>query len=247
MLGWQIFKHSFNMVIRNFGRALHIWAVPWLIAVVLLFVLAMSVGLTFETQPDDMNPFSLAVFAISMIVIVIATALWIAVDWHRFILLEETPSSILPPIHRDKMLAYLGRGFVLFLLFLVAGIVLFGLVAALSNLFPLIGIILGIVIGFGMMVVFYRLSLILPAAALGQHLTLKEALDATRGTTGTIIVIGLCLFLLELALQLVAAALSIIPLLGVLASFAVSMFLAMLGISIMTTLYGYYIEKRSLS
>lgn len=244
MLGWQIFKHSFNMVTRNFGKALHIWAVPWVIAVVLIVILALALGVSFDSPTFDSAGEGL--FVILAVIVVIGAALWIAVAWHRYILLSETPSGILPPIHQDRMLAYLGRGFILFLVFLLAGSVLFGLVAGLAALIMPLGIILGLIAGVALTVLFYRLSVTLPAAALGQPLTLKEALAATKGSTGVVIVIILCLFVLQLVIQGAVMILTFIPLLGALVSIAVSMFTAMLGISILTTLYGYYIEKREL-
>jgi len=182
-----------------------------------------------------------------IILVVIATALWIAVAWHRYILLEESPSGLLPPIHQDRMLAYLGRGFVLFLLFMVTGAILLGLVASMAAVIPAVALIIGFAVGLAMVVIFYRLSVILPAAALGQNMSLTQALEHTRGATVTIVIIALSLFMTELAIQTVTLLLSFIPVVGVLASIAATMFTTMLGISILTTLYGYYIEKRELS
>jgi len=107
--------------------------------------------------------------------------------------------------------------------------------------------VIGCAVGLAMVVIFYRLSVILPAAALGQSMSLTQALEHTRGATVTIVIIALSLFMTELAIQTVTLLLSFIPVVGVLASIAATMFTTMLGISILTTLYGYYIEKRELS
>jgi hypothetical protein len=244
MLGWQIFKHSVSMVLRNFGKALHIWAVPWVIAGVIVFGLALAFGLTFEEQPQDG---ALILVGLVALVVFIAAALWVAVAWHRYILLEDAPKGILPPLHQDRILAYLGKGFILFLLFLVAAAIVFGIIAALAVVIPALAVVLGVAVGLAMIVVFYRLSVILPAAALGEPLSLSRALEETRGSTGTIVVIAVCMVLLQLVLQGIVMILSFIPLVGIVVSLAVTMFTTMLGISILTTLYGYYIEKRDLS
>ena len=249
MLGWQIFKHSFSMVTRNLGKAIHICAVPWVIAFAIILVLALAMGVSFDSLTSGAAGGGLVggLLLVLIILVVIATALWIAVAWHRYILLGESPSGLLPPIHQDRMLAYLGRGFVLFLLFMVTGAILLGLVASMAAVIPAVALIIGFAVGLAMVVIFYRLSVILPAAALGQSMSLKQALEHTRGATGTIVIIALSLFMTELAIQTVTLLLSFIPVVGVLASIAATMFTTMLGISILTTLYGYYIEKRELS
>lgn len=249
MLGWQIFKHSLSMVTRNLGKAVHICAVPWVIAVAVIFILAIVMGVSFDSVASGSIGGGLmgGLLLLLIIAVVIATALWIAVAWHRYILLEEAPSGLLPPIHQDRMLAYLGRGFLLLLVFLVTGAVLFGIVASMAAVVPAFAVILGVAVGLTMVVVFYRLSVILPAAALGERMTLTQALEQTRGATGPILIIAVVMFLFEIAIQLGVLLLSFIPLIGVLASLVATMFTTMLGISILTTLYGYYIEKRDLS
>ncbi len=252
MVGWLIFKHSLMMVLRNFGRALHIYAVPWVIAVVLVIAVLFLVGIPVDlfgegiATPDDIAPGTLLLAFVPMFIIVVMISLWIAVAWHRYILLEETPSGILPPIHQDRIAAYLGRGFLLFLAFLVPGTVLGFLLFALAQVSLASGIVVGIVLGFALMTFFYRLAVILPAAALGQKLSFSDALNVTQGATGPIIVIGLCFLALQILIELAASALMFIPLIGFFISILTTMFSTMLGISILTTLYGYYVEKRSL-
>jgi len=211
--------------------------------------LALAMGVSFDSLTSGAAGGGLVggLLLVLIILVVIATALWIAVAWHRYILLEESPSGLLPPIHQDRMLAYLGRGFVLFLLFMVTGAILLGLVASMAAVIPAVALIIGFAVGLAMVVIFYRLSVILPAAALGQSMSLTQALEHTRGATVTIVIIALSLFMTELAIQTVTLLLSFIPVVGVLASIAATMFTTMLGISILTTLYGYYIEKRELS
>jgi len=130
---------------------------------------------------------------------------------------------------------------------MVTGAILLGLVASMAAVIPAVALIIGFAVGLAMVVIFYRLSVILPAAALGQSMSLTQALEHTRGATVTIVIIALSLFMTELAIQTVTLLLSFIPVVGVLASIAATMFTTMLGISILTTLYGYYIEKRELS
>ena len=250
MVGWLIFKHSLKMLLRNFGKALHIYAVPWIIGVVAVLVVIFIAGLPLDltgegiAAPEDVSAGKLVVVFLSMLVIIILVSLWIAVAWHRYILMEEAPTGILPPIHQDRIAAYLGRGFLLFLAFLVPGVVLVFLLVTLAEVSMTSGIVVGVVLGFALAVLFYRLSVILPAAALGQKMSFSEALEATKGATGPIIVIGLCFLALQILIELALSVVMFIPVIGFVGSILVAMFSTMLGISILTTLYGYYVEKR---
>lgn len=253
MIGWQIFRHSLSMVLRNFGRALHIYAVPWLIAVAAVFLVVLAAGLPFDmlgggvAEPVDASTAKLVLVFFAMFVIIVLTSLWIAVAWHRYVLLEETPQGVMPPIHQDRIAAYFGRGLLLFLAFLIPGAILAFLIATLVQISVGSAIFFGAILGFALAVLFYRLSVILPAAALGKKMSFSDALETTKGATGPIVVAGICFLILQIVTNFAASLLAFIPLVGFLASILTAMFLTMVGISILTTLYGVYVEKRELS
>jgi hypothetical protein len=95
-------------------------------------------------------------------------------------------------------------------------------------------------------VVFFRLSTILPAAAIGKPLTLKAAWAGTEGSSVTILILVLILGAAQFALQLLLGLLLLAPVIGVVLMVLGTVVSGLVNISVLTTLYGYYIEKRAL-
>jgi hypothetical protein len=119
VLGWKIFVHALRMVFGNFTQMLRIVAAPVLIGG-LLVALAVYFGETgnvvenanFVGDPSPTSPSGRAVFwLIAAIVSTLFAMLWVAVAWHRYILIEEMPGKVIPALHVDRILAYLARGF----------------------------------------------------------------------------------------------------------------------------------------
>ena len=99
MLGWQIFVHSVRMVFGNLKQVLQITIGPALIATALIVGLFMVSGIPLEALDDSAEGLpagtsaaSVFLFVLGLVVVIFVTMFWIAVSWHRFILLEEYPS-----------------------------------------------------------------------------------------------------------------------------------------------------------
>jgi hypothetical protein len=242
-MGWQIFTHSVRLVWANLGVALRISALLYIISA-FFQVWAQVSGLgTMENGVP--NTEGAGIQLIGTVVSVI-TSLWIAVAWHRYILLEEVPDGLLPDWNGGRMAAYFGRS-ILIGLAMAAVIIVASLPIALGLPGPLGAAIFSIGVIFAVFL-FYRLCAIMPSAAVGEPLTMSEAWQATQGTTGTIAVIILCMFggIVVLLLPAIVLA-SISVFLGVAYMIAAQWFITMFGISLFTTFYGYFIEKRELS
>ena len=111
-----------------------------------------------------------------------------------------------------------------------------------------LSIILTAVYAVFLIVCFYRLSIILPAAAIGNPITISEAWNSTTGISGSILVLLVVTFLFQLLVQLVFSALVFIPVLGVLLMvFFGTLVLPMINVSLFTTMYGLFVEKRQLT
>ncbi|NOD76089.1 MULTISPECIES: hypothetical protein [unclassified Ruegeria] len=255
MLGWQIFVHSVRMVFGNLKQVLQITFGPALIATALIVALFMVSGVpleAFEAEtgelPPGTSPGSILLLVFGLIAVIFVTMFWIAVSWHRFILLEEYPNGILPTFRSDRILAYFGRAILLVLLMAIAwlpGGVVLGTFVQSS---PVLGILLLVAYLLFLAVCLYRLSIILPAAAIGSPITLGEAWKNTAGTAGAILVLLIVAFLFQFAVQLVFTLLAFIPVLGILLTvFFGTLILPMINVSIFTTMYGVFIEKRELS
>jgi hypothetical protein len=86
----------------------------------------------------------------------------------------------------------------------------------------------------------------MPGAALDGGAGIGDAWAATKGEWPAMLSLALGFLLVSILLGLLAAVLAIVPVVGIVAQLAVNWFIGMLGLSILTTLYGHYIEKRPL-
>lgn len=250
MKGWLIFKHAFGMVLRNWREALQIGLLPVLLVVAFGVVIlgSAAVELFKGVNPEDMDYVysqpQMVSGALVVWLVAVMSMLWIVVNWHRFVLLEEFPTGWVPPFRIGPVLGYLGRVILLGLLALLLMIPV-GMVAAMLMVIPVLG-----VIAFGAAYVFlaiaiYRVIVILPACAVEKPISLGAAFNATKGANFDIFILMIVSFGANILLQLVILAfVAIFPPLGVLVSIPVALALALVNVSVLTTFYGHYIEGR---
>lgn len=250
---WLLFRHSVRQVTGNLGAAMRISLLPMGLQVTVS--LGLIAGLTGAL--DGMGAASpgqgVTAAVLVSILIMTLTAFWLAVAWHRFVLLKEAPTGWVPGIDGRPLLAYLRRSIVcLVILGLVASALLFvctvavkllGVVAA-----PLLLAMFLLIVALPVMVLGLRLAASLPAAAIGAEGDFTTGWQATRGATLDIALLALLLILIQIALEflglmLVAANL---PILSTAWQIAVSWLVAVIAISVLTTLYGHYVEGREL-
>lgn len=260
MKGWQIFWESVLRVFNNLGAALRVSAVPYIImaamAAVLLFPTIGIMG-----DPEAMNA-AITAGTFPWINLLIAGLVgatgtfWIAVAWHRYILLDEAP-AIIPAFRAGRIGAYFLRALVIGIILAVIGFVL-ALVGSLvvSSLLrpgisaPMIfvgGLILMLIVGVPLLVLGLRLSTSLPGAAVGSAKGIGDAWRATAGQLGTFVVLALILVVASFLSNYVSNFLAWNSVLLLVWSIVVGWVSAMLGLSILTTLYGHYVEGRPLT
>lgn len=251
----RIYTHSIRQVSRNLGPALRITLAPMLLQDV-----AISVAEHF-TQPAGtvkdlaQSPLPIAILA-ALLALTIFCSSWMAVAWHRFVLMAELPGGILPPVHGERMVAYIGRSLLLGLSLVAvefSGAVMLmlfsGMLGAVSRALALLVLVPG---GIALLVVlftiFYRLSVMLPAAALGADASLKTAWEATEGASVTLftlaaLVVGTVIVLVLPQAIFYRAGLMVFAIVWqVVSGWAVML----LMLSALTTVYGYYVQKRTL-
>lgn len=243
MKAWHIFIHSVRQVFGNFNAAVRVSAAIYVAqaAIALAFGPPMPAGDGDLPQtPEAM--FGLAVTAFSFLV----GSLWIAVAWHRYVLREEHSPAAVPPFHGARMADYFVKSLLIGLIAAAIGAVA-GMLAAFI-LLPLAGPAAGAMVPFVVMVpvfvVLYRFSAILPGVALGESVRFTAGWEATVGETGTMVGLAAVSALASLLLGLPLAILPGLP--GLLWEFVANWVQLMVGISILTTLYGHYIERRAL-
>ncbi|HIP24355.1 MAG TPA: hypothetical protein EYG79_12295 [Rhodobacteraceae bacterium] len=181
----------------------------------------------------------------------------VAIVWHRYILLEEIPQGVIPyrADFRIGRYFWLGVGISL-LAALVVGI-LSGILGMIFG--PLfmnsmqgvasgaagVGFLMGLLVGTIVAVLYLRMALVLPAVALDDRLTIGQAWEQTSGHTGAIIGLALALAFVNMVVPMVinlAFGESVWINLAFMGLY--QWFYFMLGISILSTLYGHIVQKR---
>jgi len=260
MQGWKIFSHSMGMVVRNLAIAIQIAFVPALIGVVAVTAMVMLMGVSIEMFTDEaaleqfvlekgfgafFGPFFLFVLVLLVI------EFWVFVAWHRFVLLEEYPKGWIPAFRTDRILAYFGKA-------LILGLIAFGMATILVLGGAAIGAIGGqagavilvplFVVGWIFIIVsIYRLTPILPAAAIGKPLKISEAWEATQGTGGALVLVLVIAAVVQFLMQIVASlSMAVFAPLGFVFLLLTMLVMTLVNVSILTTLYGHYIEGRAL-
>ena len=180
-------------------------------------------------------------------------SLWMAVGWHRFVILGERPWLFLPRFRPGQTTNYglklLGAMIALVLMLLLASFVLGATVGVLRTLlgfkepssnwtnavlYPVFGAILGTLI-------ILRLSPAMVASACGEKVSLQQAWQATKSNDWSIVLVVLPLLGISLLFDYILRLLNLTGL--VLGGYQLvsSWFLIMLNISILTTIHRHFV------
>ncbi|WP_159086883.1 hypothetical protein [Loktanella sp. Alg231-35] len=262
-MAFQIIRHAFRMIFGNLGQALRASVGPYIVLIVGYLAVYAMVGQTGAFMqlasgagsiPEDAG----GVFVLALLVLVPFTLFvlaWIAVSWHRFILLEEY-SGILPAVSGRPIWPYVGRSILYGLLIVLLAIPLVFVVGFIASpflssgsqaLLSLPALMVFIAVTAVLSFVWFRIGLALPSVAVGEPITMGAAWAASRDMSGTIFGVALLLMAINgIATLLVNQISGIAPVVGVVVDLALQWTILMLGVSILTTLYGHLIEKRPL-
>lgn len=252
-MAWKLILHSFNMIFGNLAEALKVSVGPILVGLMLIGLSFLGFGLNFEflsemEQGSSANTGAAFLFVLLAIIIMTVVFAWIAVAWHRFVLLEQYP-GILPAFRGQPIGAYIGRTLVLSLLIALVVFALAFVIGLLTALTASMGlaIFLGVGLGFVVSYLWLRIGLVLPATALREPLKVSESMAATKPMAGTIFGVSAILAILNFLISLIIG--QVYNFAGIIAfvlDVAANWVFIMVGISILTTLYGHLIEKRPL-
>ncbi len=252
-MGVTLFMHSVRLVLGDWRNALRITGMLYLIYA----IPALIIGLMSPPPPPGASESEIAATMVTAAPLGLVTVLllavvyvWLAVTWHRYILLNEQPEGQLPPFRQKEILAYAGNAILLILIMfafsivvslLLSPLLMLGIVGAI--LMPIIFISLGLIIN-------YRLGLVLPSRAIGQRLTFGESWEATKGQSGTILVLAIISAVAAVLITIPGLILAFVPgiggILALLWQVAAGWLTLVVGVSLLTTLYGVFIEKRSI-
>lgn len=244
MKGWKILEASIRLLMNNLGAAFRVSVVPGVILLLLGIALLGAAFAISGGQPEE-TP---GVFVLAFLVLFIAFGTSVAVNWHRHVLLAE-PVGWMPTLRWGRIGAYILRGILVTLIFVASGVVVMlpiGLLTGAHHGPGPLSVVLGAVALLFLVTVNWRLGAAMPGAALDGGAGIGDTWAATRGEWPAMLSLALGFLLVSFLLGLLAALLAFVPVLGMVANLALNWFLGMLGLSILTTLYGHYIEKRPL-
>ena len=270
-MAFSMMSHALRMLWANLGNAARVSVVPIILMYVVLMVLgggvffAMGMGGMFDGSDVTSDVFTgveegdpafgffgfLTAFALFLIAMIFLA--WVAISWHRFILLEEYPSGWIPPFRWDEIKSYVWKLILLSFVFMIIALIpalLITTAMATAGSTDAIGasvLVVALLVIIGMPIflwISFRLSSVLPASAIGEPMGIGEAWRATASHSGTIFWFGLVYLGVSIVIQIVISVLGIIPILGLLVAIFGSWFTTILGFSALTTVYGVAVQGR---
>ena len=251
-MGIDLFVHSVRLVLGDWRNALRLSGLLYLIYAVptLLLRLAFPVPSQNATMADATAALAAAPFALLTGIFALVAFVWIAVAWHRYVLLDEMPDGQFPAFNGSRLFSYglysLGIG----LLALVVGAVVGAVAGLVFAIVPVLLFVAALAAMAAALVVFYRLAPVLPATAVGRPLTFGTAWEATKGASSAIIVLAIvsavASFVIDLPAMVLSMGGSIGSTLALLWTLGTDWLRMLVGVSILTTLYGHYVEGRAI-
>ncbi len=248
---FQAIKHALKAVFQFRNAGLRI-GLPWVLVLAGMSVIDRG----FSAAPDPANGPAGIIFPTPMELVIAALSLVIfssiAVNWHRYILLDEiTVSEKIFRLDRPVW-DYAGRTLLIMLATLIP---IFALSLALVATMPNLSVLL-VVPFFLAGIYIMRMSVALPAIALDRKdFGIAAALQATQGNNlqfaGLLALNGLVLFATFLALGIVLsivgnANMTAAKVIALILSVPVNLFLSLFSVSLLSSLYGFFVEKRKL-
>ncbi|MFT5343510.1 MAG: hypothetical protein ACI9BH_002729 [Paracoccaceae bacterium] len=248
MQGIELVAHAIKMLFRDIWAMVKLTVLPMLIGFTLMIFIsflfssdglyAMLTGAKPPQHGQGAGDFLADILALFILV---TTMFWAAIGWHLFVLLEEHPGRILPHFSQNLAVAYLWATIRLGLISYILLIPFMFFIMAFVGGGPQMLLIVSIA-STAIYALILRFGLVLPGAAVGKPMSLRQSWTLTKGKFGLIIFVALALTVLGNL-----AKVNLVPeYLGWAISIFLSWFSFAFGISILTTIYGVYVEKRAL-
>jgi hypothetical protein len=257
------FSHSINSTINNLKFAFHVsW--PWLIVLLPVSIFTNVYFQLHPFQPNTVPDVQSSLLALLSAVIEIVVFASIAVAWHRYILKDEVPQSIGQRLRVDSVvLRYVGNTILIWLrmlaMWLLAALPLL-IVAGASAVSKTLVALLGIVWAIGALVYLVwligaagRWSVKLVSVAVGNDIPMREAWSKTDGSHWQIVGLYVLFAMCAIGVGAVLAGFAYVggsrgnmPVLivAMAAQTMVNWFFTIWGVTLLTSLYGFFVEKR---
>lgn len=250
------FGHVLRSTVHNLRFAWHVsW--PWMVVILPVNVIASVYGAVLDPAAEEPSGPALALTLIVGLLTMFAFSS-IAVSWHRYILLDEVPRGMARLRADNAVWRYFGNTILILLIVMAVFIPVILVLSFLTWSLGTAGLLIGLPAYLGALVfgigAFYRLSVKLPAIALERRdFTMKDAWSATDGNVWQlfglaalffITVVSMALLLAGLAWLLALTGLSTAMLFVLALQIMFNWVVTIMGVTLLTSLYGYFVEKR---
>jgi hypothetical protein len=253
MLAFQIAKKSLLLITNNFYDVLRICAVLYLLNVIVnvLAIYALT-GIwaveKVEFDDEEINSGLVALMVIGSILVSAIVTLWVAVTWHRYVLLEEAPNGWIPRWNKSANLSYFYQFLKLVLIFFVLGLMIAVIVATsvgntgnLGFLFSAIIVVMSVAFGFTAL----KMSLIFPSAAVETNMGVVDSWSMTGPYNKTLLALTVASVGFGFLYETIASLLDVNMFTSSI-RFFLNAFFGFWGLSVLTTLYGIIVEGREM-
>ena len=250
-MGVSLFVHSVRLVLGDWRNALKITGLLYLIYAVPALVFALLFPTPVQPEQAMAALGSGGFLGLITAILAIVAFVWVAVAWHRYVLLDEVPAGQFPEFNSSRLLSYGGYSLLIGLIGFVLSFIVSAVVGIIAiPLLNVVGVfITGLLALAAVLIVGYRLAPILPSIAIGKPITLRQAWEATNSANVPIIMLAVLSAVAALVIDIPAFVFAMAGPIGgflaVLWTLATGWVKMIVGVSILTTLYGHYIEGRA--
>ncbi|MDU8926061.1 hypothetical protein RXV86_01550 [Alisedimentitalea sp. MJ-SS2] len=256
---FKILRHALSTLQHDLGATLRILVVPYALSQVVfflpLFLLVSSASRPSLLTPDRQGALAEAGPWMTFVLIFVSGMVlaWAAVAWHRYVLRNDRSTPGGQAFEKGRMIGYFGRTLLIgfLIVFVMAIFMMLVMAVGFAEILKPFGsnpaepsfstLIWAIALGILVTYLSTRHSLILPARALDETMSLSQSWRETASARADILGFAVILILLQNLTPL-------LPLAG-LAAFVMlnlaSLIGIALGIAMLTSLYGHLIEGRS--
>ncbi|SFR34667.1 hypothetical protein [Litoreibacter janthinus] len=231
----DIFSYGLKHLFGNFGAALRLTALIWILASLLIYALGAALigapigAMAIRPDAEGQLPELSATFTMLSLVINLVAVGWVAMLWSRFCLGADTPPGVLPML---KGMPFGGFFLTLILVLATVGAAGFAMSLLGSLALPympfLIGVFLYPLFGACLMIwLSLRIGAALPASAAGQVMSLTQAWSGSRDKGIWMLAVFAMIFVTVLTIPSVMLSGLLIP--GNIANVVVSWIIVLVG------------------
>lgn len=241
MLAFRLLRHSILQLTGNLGAALTLSVLPLLLAVLGIGIgMAARQALAVGDQPGII----VAVVAVAIVATFVLAFVSLAASWHRHVLLGERPQVFrsIGGSEARYFWAAVRMSLVIMLIVFMPMILIVALTSALNGSIY-VTMLASLIIGIAVAIIGLRLGTGLAGAAIGAARPLTTGWKGTESCLGTLLLLAVFSQILQTILNLAS---QIPGLVGLVATLLAAWLGTLLSLSIITTLWGHFVEGRAL-